>query len=638
MTRYIELYKRLQSRIQQGLLLCLSNKKNVCFIYKNGLYVITLFLTTIIIFLQYNSHYSDSTVEEITKWHPRYGRLLYYFFQNSFIYFSVSILLLFIHYLLKYPISCLKKRLLEIDMKNVAIFFLIFFGSLVFYCAFYELASMSMNTNFNGVWKASAFSEYKSGNTSAIEIGGILYFPLLKVLVELMGYKHPLEYYKAIVYLSGICSSVTLYIVFLFTKEILSDRKYSLFIVAIHFLCPGIFLLSVSSEDIFPSYMFYVGAVYFFFLYLRSSVSHYLVFSGVFMSFSMLFHWTSGIPAFVSLFAYVIFFDKKNIYVKVSNIFHVLLCSISIFIIVCFSLGVSLQTILYPGKGIGTMWVSGLTFEKIPVIFANTLSFFWLGIGFDTLDIKTVMAVCFLLSISFYYVYVLVKKKKVLYENKYLVRTYLFLILVFIVGSAMNYYEQGNDAQFFLQPQFLFIYVIITIVYVYREISIKANFIMLFPVLAIFLLTLAFRFSQKGMDDAYFKNVEIIEGEIKSIDKTLFIGSGYDDFIPFFMLYWDRKVHFMYFPKGELTELDMTDDEYMDSVAVEVEKYLVAGNEIIMADFINREAKDLGTSFSGYDLTSKIILVQNYFRKNYDFRIIEGTHRFTFFKLSPKVL
>ncbi len=598
---------------------------------------IIILLFPFIVFLKSNSHYLNSPVEVIQEWHPRIGKFLYYVIQNSIFYFILSVIAFLIletyqHYRLNS-----KNKLFKAHMNNIVVFWVIFLGGLLFYYFFYEALSMSMTLTFNGVWKSLSFSEYKSGNTSALENGGILYYPFLKVFTKLLNFNHPTEYYKAIVYFNGICSSFTLSIFFLFAKNILFNAKSALIAVAFHFICPGIFLLSINNEDILPSYMFYVCSIYFFFLYLKNSAPLYLIFCVFSMSLSLLFHWTSGLPAFFSLFIYLLFFDKKPLFMKMKNICRVILVSVSIFLVVSFVFDISLLSVIYPAKGDGTLWVSGVTLEKIPVVFVNTFSFFWLGMTFRTLSYIIPIATIPLLIISLYYIYLLVWEKEHYVKNKPVLEMLLFLIFVFIIGSAMNYYEQGSDAQFFIQPQFLFIYAFVILLYVLWEKPIKYfGRIVLFPAFIVFSIGLILRIAiNKDCDKKSFQNVEIVKKEIKNPEKTLFISRGFDNFIPLAALFWGN-IHFLHFPRGESAELEMDDKEYLIQSVEQIEQYLSDGFEIVMIDFVNQNVKDLGTSFYGYDLTSKMELIQNYFTENYNSKIIEGTYRYTFFKLNKK--
>ncbi|MCB0539510.1 MAG: hypothetical protein KDE33_18490, partial [Bacteroidetes bacterium] len=133
-------------------------------------------------------------------------------------------------------------------------------------------------------------------------------------------------------------------------------------------------------------------------------------------------------------------------------------------------------------------------------------------------------------------------------------------------------------------------------------------------------------------------NVRIIENAIENYTKTIYIGRGFESFNSIAALEWGGydSLRYLHYPEGLSFELELSDSAYLQMAKDSIKRYVDNGYNLVLIDFVNTDAKKIGTSFYGYDLTSKIVLLQDYFKKNYTLEKIPGTWRYEFFIMKPK--
>jgi hypothetical protein len=215
-----------------------------------------------------------------------------------------------------------------------------------------------------------------------------------------------------------------------------------------------------------------------------------------------------------------------------------------------------------------------------------------------------------------------------------IVKVSRFLFLVFLLGVAMNFYEQGSDPQFFIQPQF-FIFWILLLVFSFSTTTKVYSFSLCIFLCTVLIIKINY---SKYIDLNSINNVRIIENAIDDYKKTIYIGRGFENFIPIAALEWGGRenFHYLHYPGGYLYEIELSDSEYLKMAVDSIEKYANNGYNLVLIDFINKDPKDIGTSFYGYDLTSKIILLQNYFKENYYLEQIPNTWQYNFYIMTSK--
>lgn len=517
-------------------------------------------------------------------------------------------------------------------LQNTLSSFIIFAITLIFYVWFYESYQMSMSVTGNGIWKATGILEYLRG-TGSLEYGDLLYYPTTKCFYLFLNKFYAVNTYDTIVLFNGLSSAVLTSCIFYFIHKIYKSYGVALFATAFHFMLPGVFFLSISNEDIFPSYTFFVFGVFSFYFYIKEKSLKYLLSTTALFAFSMLFHWTSGIPAFGAWFFYLLILDSKDVKSRVQNAVKSFFLIFILFLIISILLNVSFLGVWYPAKGTGSLWISGILLNKIPLVLDNTITFFMFGYTSKNLDKVPVFSIIvgilmFVLLYKSYSTYIV---KKQLKSEAKLVH---YLFIVFILGTAMNFYEQGSDPQFFIQPQFLIFWLIVMA----YSLNFKNKILILS--LSIFILFGILRRinNTKGKDERSLHNVRVIEKAIENHAKTVYIGRGFESFNSIAALEWGGydSLRYLHYPEGLAFELEMSDSAYLQMAKDSINNRLDQGFNLVLIDFINMDPRVIGTSFYGYDLTTKIILLQDYFKNSYTLEKIPGTWQYDFFIMKPK--
>lgn len=515
----------------------------------------------------------------------------------------------------------------------------IFTSVLFFHVWFLDAFQLSTAVTGNGVWKALSFTEYKKG-TMGLERGNVLYYPALKLASNILGYHTAEGHYRTIILFNGFFNAILLTSVLLWVKH--TFKRYSVAIAAVllHAFIPAYFMLSSSNEDIYPAYTFFVLGFFAFHYYNQTKQQKWLALTSALWAFSMLFHWTAGVPAFGALFVFLLFLEPVPLHNRIAKLAIVAIVVTAIFWPVSRLVDLPFMTLVFPAKGTNSLWVSGITLNKIPVVIYNT--FIFLGVG-STIKIFNVPLGAAFVSMALPLAWMLIAGFNIVrnYKSNRLSKGYqlslLYLAVMFALGAGMNYYEQGSDAQFFIQPQFFFFFAFLVVVAKQlREHRVSVFLILL--IVPSWLVCYGFVNHRKGIDGQHLHNVAVIEKVVKNPAKTLFIGRGFDKFNPFATMKWGgyQNYHFLHYPSGWPYELEMTDSAYLQQAKDSIESYVQNGYELIVIDFLNKDASYIGNSFIGFDLTTKIELIQQYLNENYHIRQIENTHTYTFYYLSPK--
>lgn len=508
---------------------------------------------------------------------------------------------------------------------------LIFLCSVGFYSWFYHAFHLSSALTSNGVWKALNYAEYRVGIRS-IESGNVLYYTLLDFFRKIFGVNSAKEYYILIIYMNAFFAALLNGSIYLFAHLILKNVWSSFLWMCLHALNPGVFFLAVSSEDIFPAYTLYVWMLFAFYFYVQKQNRMYLLLVCTCLAFTFFFHWTAGVPALLGLVLYLSWENRKNIREVFKSLTIVFSTLFFLFFIVSIYLDYSFLKIWYPGKSMDSMWVSGISLEKIGLVFFNTFSYFFLALkqtnghfnfSFYSTFIFILIITCCIFSIKLIVKY---------YHNNTLRPVLILTLIVSILGTVMNLFEQASDPQFFIQTQFIFFLLLFFIIQ-----NEKIKFAIFFFIFFTLIVTL-FSMLRKDLDSIREQKIQLIE-RITFKEKFLFISDGFKPFIPWLKMNWNSNLNasFIDLPSGNQSEVEESDRFYFNKLKDSIVSFVAQDYQVIVLDFLERSPAELGTKFLGYDLTQKMNLIQMYLKTNYVIQKVEDIEDYPIYLLTPKV-
>jgi hypothetical protein len=397
--------------------------------------------------------------------------------------------------------------------------------------------------------------------------------------------------------------------------------------MVVHAINPGVFYLATSSEDVFPAYVFFVWMLIATYFYFQTSKLVYFFFCSIFLAFSFMLHWTIGVPGFISLVLILIWKDFYH-YKKIAwQLLFLFLIMSSIFYFASLFLSYPFLKIWYPGKAMGSMWVSSISFYKIGLLIVNSILYFFtaksiLALQYDLNLVLILIALIFFL-IRKYIVFNNLNRK----ISQKLKNVLLFGILVLVFGSGMNLVEQASDPQFLIQTQFvLFLgFLSFSTIYLFR---IAIVFFVFTSIVSIY----AFNFDNIAKKP--FKKIN----EHISVNKLLIVSDGFYSFIPMSKMVWHKNNNIAYydFPSGFQYEALMSNSAFLKMSQDSIDHYVKNGHDLLLIGFLNQSPADLGKKFIGYDLTEKMKGMQGYFKTNFKIDTIEKRGNYPIFHLKPK--
>ena len=212
-------------------------------------------------------------------------------------------------------------------------------------------------------------------------------------------------------------------------------------------------------------------------------------------------------------------------------------------------------------------------------------------------------------------------------ENKKLKFLIIWLVLVFLLGSSMNLVEQASDPQFFIQVQFLFLFILF-----FTTIKIRIRYFVVFLIFDFFVVI-------KNHDCDKNKNYEIASVKYNLNNKKgLILADGFNGFIPLSKLEWNNNMNISYycFPSDLQSDNYMSDSEYVRKTRDSINSFAEQGYKIIVVGFLNQSPKKLGLKFLGYDLTEKMKQTQIYLKTDFRIDTIHKGDQNPIFLLTPK--
>lgn len=523
------------------------------------------------------------------------------------------------------------------------------------------------DTNFgtaNGLWKSVFVKEYmyhrEEVDYQNLEelsfVSNLYYFPVYSWLIL----HSPLRYYNLIIvqkmavvnaWFGGLALAAFYLLLFSITKNHLASLSGVLF-----HLAGGIFLtVSTTSEDIIPAYAFFVLAMVFLVKYLKEGSLKWLSFTTVSYTVSWLFQWTMA-PGVLPALALVILLKQRSI---INTLIHwgvFLLTTLLIAGLSALYFKAYFFQVLFPGKSLNSGWITGLSWEKLVLLYTGFMQYIIGGFQFlgmehfmDTLTGSNwyypsfiASSVIFLILTSFI-VYYFIKNC----STPWLLYFGTFLLVTFLVAQLMNSIEFATDLQFHIQPM-----AYLPVAYgllsdklmkmsLWKRIRAAKPLLVftlfLFPAILLAFNLKKYRIERKGLDSYYMDQIKKVEGEIEDLNNTFFVTRGWDEFRNWAYSYWGRD-----FRHNTITVTDFIRDypkESPEDAAMRLQDTIVnrleSGYLVLTGpEIIDRPEYEILFMFEGFQQNEKVKLLLNTVKNDFDRTPYVQTELGTFYKIT----
>jgi hypothetical protein len=336
--------------------------------------------------------------------------------------------------------------------------YLVFALLVVFFCSYLLFdvffAGRTSRSTTNGVWNSIDVTEWAYKSKRDRIIGGeVIYVPIMGTLIRLFDSSPhtPYTFQKMAAVnalLGGIASAVFFLIVNTITRRLVFSMVASFF----HFVLGFVLLLSTISENVMPGYFFYLIGVLFLFAWLQKPRYVFLFLFSILFVLSWLSQWIFAL-GIVATVAIGLGIAEINIDKKISSYCLVgLLFGLSFIVMGKYVLHVSILSLIFPGKGLGTGW-GGFKLEKVLYLMAGAANYFVGGNNLTNLSALTGARLCaFLMGLVFDILGVFSVVWCLLKESGPTRKLLLALLAGFLVSEGVNFYSQPQDPQMQIQP------------------------------------------------------------------------------------------------------------------------------------------------------------------------------------------
>ncbi len=513
-------------------------------------------------------------------------------------------------------------------------FSFVVFVFLIFYCR------CTSNPTHNGLWKSAEMLLYlKQGKISNPEIANLYYLPFMGFLYELFSVEHN-HVHILFAVINACFGAGAVALTFSVAKYLYRNVPVAALTALLQFSCGGFISLSTNCEDMMPAFFFNLLCLYFFLRFLSSGYRCWLAISASAFSLAMFFHWTIAPPLGLGLAAGFFLFNHRKIVDVIRDVVFFSVIVIAWVSISSLIHNVGFFEILYPGKGMGSLWV-GWNFSKLKVIGLNAITFMYGGYVIPYPD--STLSDLFLKVITgvsaIYFLILVCAICYVTKEGAIFLRFWVVLLIIFLAGNTMNFYEQGYDQQFFIQPMF---FIVFSASFLFKWLLERKWFsnsvcivLMLLPMGLLFKMNVySTNFSNFRKDDKEASGYYYFKDNLPEINQSLFVVNGNDAMVPWAMyLTAPDKFNYLLLPDCSMDNVLLTREDYIhkiDSVMLQYEPVLIDSQ-------VYFHATELSGYYTGYNLTDKMKAAEEYFLKNYSIRNKHRLSRTTYLQIKRKL-
>lgn len=504
----------------------------------------------------------------------------------------------------------------------------------------------------NGLYKAEFLEDALVGK-NYFDINHVLYTDIVTYVWKILRINNwPGTILIKMAVVNSIAAGITISFLSLIVWHLTKRIKIVVLITAVYLFSAYFFFLSVSSEDIMPSLLAFVAAIYFFILFLSNNKNWFLIiFSSVSFTISFLLHRTMIIayPAFLISLIFIPIADKKTPFIikflpfksSFKKIYHLFVASFLF-------LAYSFLTVLILGKhpsivlltGPGNLGWSGFSSEKIAFTFLS-------GIGQSLLYGKNLSSLNEVLSLNnlvyeipilIIIVLIFLKLVNSAVKNIKLRPLAILLILSFTLFEVMNLRYQGQDAQFQMAPLAI-IPIGLAIISSTTSKKFEKRFVNLLILIAIIVLVINLKkaFDIKGSDTAEIKYFKEVANTIDP-NKTVFVTHGFDQLHSWGRFIWgidypDDLIGMVSYP---VNEPDLSPDQTAQKMLEFVNNSSKRGKQVITNQVITLSDSDLSAQMATVDSSGKGVAIKNAILINYDLELVLKTERDSFYRLVSK--
>jgi hypothetical protein len=491
---------------------------------------------------------------------------------------------------------------------------LCFVVSFAFYSAVINFSQTTTNLTKNGLYKMREVKNYMTSHESEnILPANLLYAPLIEAASYVLPHT---ELYLVAAYVNAFFAAVAL-CAWLLILRITGIAKWGLGLLLLYQALNGLFFwLAVSCEDITPSFACWLLSFALLLVWNRNKNSWLWLAVNILLHLSWLFHWTflvAAVPVSVlCCFALVMKSTDKLKWIG---------SSLFVFLALCFCVALlaerNIFSLLYPAKAQGTLWVGWFSEKIVQALyygFANQLfgRITLPGSGWqDWFSQPIAFWIPVLFAVFFLWAAVSTLKYFLNLRPTPEVQTLFFFgVMSFLLGQAVNAYEQGSDPQFLIQPMFT-ASVFFCGAFLYgRRLKLWYAGIISFTVLSLAFTALIVKLNWR-VDETGLRHLEKTEKQFGTSTNWLCLIAGDDLISPWISYrYPNDSVNILFLPFDNSSLAELSPQQHYRYVETMIDRAEKSGKKIVTNGLPEADYVALGKKFTGYDLSQHLKYLQ----------------------------
>ncbi len=316
------------------------------------------------------------------------------------------------------------------------------------------LDNAHLNTT-NGMWKSVQVEDWKADfGPPRLDPSNYLYYPLVAALCRLLDLVgvHSSQVWRQLAVISGLFSGVAAAFVYWLLRGLTGRRDIALLAVLFHVGCAFFLSLSVSNEDILPSYTMILASMAMAAVWFAAPTPGQVICVSVFFTLGWLTEWRLMFPTLPPLLLALALSQGSLIRrASLSLLFLATMVGIALLTVIIWkghNGAVGLPYVLWTGKGLGTGY-AGFSIEKLYMV-ASGMGEYWLG-GYNLSIARLFTPDGHEWGTAFLFEMLVLGATLIVFwprRHDPLIRTVAIVFLGTLgAGEIMNAYSQPNDPQ-----------------------------------------------------------------------------------------------------------------------------------------------------------------------------------------------
>lgn len=506
----------------------------------------------------------------------------------------------------------------------------------------------------NGLYKATGLLNYMNSQRN-FDPTHVIYDSFMVNFLQIFGLNLlPGTLLTKIALVNSIMSGISIAALWLILWELTRQIKIVIPVVILYLFSAYFLFLSISSEDILPSFAMFIVSIYFIVRFFNRENTKDLIISGTFFALSFLLHLTliMAYPAYLLSIFYKVYsssFGKSNRKISRKTLIlygKKLFPVTSIFMLTTFL--ITLIFVKSPNDALWVLWPPLLEQSGWSGFYPSKIAFTFLsGIGQSILlgrnlsSIGQIFALPNILTETATLVlaaFIILALIRVLKTQKNIAPLIIFLLINFIIVEAVNLKTQGQDPQFQI-PALIILPIGLGIIYNSTKLKMRTivkNSIFILIALAVYINGKA-AISTRGADSSnvrYAKEVAALADPKKSI----FLTHGFDQIQSWGPVIWNVKAPetFIGFTTYLVSSPNLTADETSQKLLNFLEESRRNNKQIIATDVLILSDGELLSSLSTVDNTGKGLAMRRAILRNYTSEFVGKTSHGPLYRLTAK--